>query len=320
MIGRIIKFGLLIGLFVAVAGVSAYVTLTHFISNESNVIVPDLTGKHVVDALELLSDLSLNTKIKGMEYSTDVPRHHVILQDPAPGSEIKPGRDVRITLSKGRKTIITPALKGLTLNQAQIVIEENGLILGNVARVYQDRTDGEVIVSQAPSPGKTIHREDPVDLLISLGKRPTDFLMPDLSGLSLDEAMSLIEKEHLTLGKVRTASDKDRPVDRIVDQSPLPGYRVFAEDSVDLTINRKTESEKNLIEKRNGLLLFRHRTEPGFLNRHIRVRLNSYGISPDLVDEFVKPGKEIWCFIPSESNTTAFFYEDDQLIKSEVIE
>jgi serine/threonine-protein kinase len=320
MIGRILKFAFLTGAFFIIAALSTYFTLNFFISSESNTVVPDLSGKHVVTALELLSDLSLNTKVKGMAYSPDIPAHHVISQDPLPGFEIKPGRDVRITLSKGPESVVVPLLKGLGFNQARIVLDDNGLSTGNIARVYNAQASEGIIISQIPSSGKTIHRAQPIDLLISIGSRPEAYLMPDLSGLSLDDAMQRIEKGRLTLGKVGNVMLEERPVNIIIDQSPAPGHRVFAKDSVNLTINRRKRTGSSPAVLRKGLLLLRHPIEPGFLNRHIRVRLNSYGLSMDLVDTFYKPGKELWCLIPAETNTTAFLYEDDVLIKSEVIE
>jgi serine/threonine-protein kinase len=306
--------------FFLIAGISAYFTLTFFLGSESSTVVPDLSGKHVVTALELLSDLSLNTKIKGMEYSNDIPTHHVISQDPSPGFEIKPGRDVRITLSKGPESVLTPSLKGKLLSQARIVLDENGLSAGNISNVYQDNTTNGIILAQSPASGKTIHREQPVDLLVSLGKRPKDFLMPDLSGLSIDEAIGRLERAELVLGSVNTVTIADRPADKIIDQSPPPGHRVFSDDTVDLTINRQTSDSNKTFAFRSGLRLLRYSTPPGFLNRHIRVRLNSYGLSTDIFDDFVKPGREVWCIVPTERNTTAFLYEDDVLIKSEVIE
>lgn len=320
MIERVLKFGLLIGVFFAVAGASAYLTLVFFIGDDNAIVVPDLSGKHVGAALELLTDLSLNAKIKGMEYSAEVPRYHVITQHPSAGAEIKPGRDVRLTLSKGRDMVAVPSVKALSFNQARIVLEENGLVPGNIARIYNEKAAPNVILEQVPPSGKTVHRKEAIDLLISLGKRPVDFMMPDYTGLTLDEAIKGLEKGRLVLGAVRSIIDESYSRERIMDQSPPPGSRVFAETVVDLSVNRKATPESRHIEKRTGLILFRHRVAPGFLNRHIRIRLNGYGTSTDLLDMFVKPGKEVWCFIPAESNTSAFLYEDDILIRSEVIE
>ena len=61
-----------------IAGVSAYLTLTLIIKSEDTVVVPELVGKNVVNVLELLTNLGLNTKIKGSEYSAEVPKNHII--------------------------------------------------------------------------------------------------------------------------------------------------------------------------------------------------------------------------------------------------
>lgn len=320
MFRRFIKFCVLIVLFITVAGAGAYLTLTFFINDDSNIVVPDLSGRHVVTVLEMLSDFSLNTKIKGMEYSTEVPRYHVLYQDPMPGMEIKPGRDVRVTLSKGPRTIVMPSLKGLTVTQARIVLDENGLAAGRMARVYRTRTAENVILAQFPSPGRTIYREEPVDLLVSLGERPSDFIMPALSGLSFSDAIQRMERDRLVLGSVHLTYDRNRPEDQVVGQSPPIGYRVVTKTEVDLVINRKTPSKTGLGVEKEGLQLLRHRTEPGYLNRHFRFHLNGLGLSMDLIDMYIKPGREIWCLIPTEPNITVLIYEDQRLIRSEVIE
>jgi hypothetical protein len=63
--------------------------------------------------------------------------------------------------------------------------------------------------------------------------------------------------------------------------------------------------------------LFSYRLASGFLNRHIRVSLNSAGITNDLFDDFVKAGEEIWLLIPTDREATVFLYENDKLIKTQ---
>jgi serine/threonine-protein kinase len=119
--------------FIFIVGISAFFVLTLMIKSEDTVIIPKVTGKDVIYALEILSDLGLNTKVKGSEYNDNIPKNHIIFQDPEPGSEIKKGRDVKIILSKGAKEALTPNLKGLTIDQARIILEENELCPGNTA-------------------------------------------------------------------------------------------------------------------------------------------------------------------------------------------
>ena len=101
MIKKFAKITALCLVFLLAAAASAYFTLTYIIKSEDTVIVPDLVGKDVVSALELLTDLHLNTKVSGSEYSPQFPKNHVVFQEPDAGSEIKKDRDVRIIISKG---------------------------------------------------------------------------------------------------------------------------------------------------------------------------------------------------------------------------
>lgn len=321
MISRVIKIAILFVLFVAVVGISAYLTLTFVIKSEDTVVVPDLVGKNVVYVLEFLTDLGLNTKVKGSEYSTDIPQNHVIFQEPEPGAEIKKGRDVRIILSKGTMSILVPNLKGLSAGQSRIILEENGLCQGVVSNTFSNHIKKDEIIAQIPTPGSFITRGDCINLLVSLGIRPQAFIMPDLAGLSLDDAIPLIERSNLVLEEIKSLFYKDKPQNTIVHQEPLAGHRVFAGSAVNLAVNRKAGRKgQTYLPGAYGVVLFKYRLGNGFLKKHIRVRFTSFGLSNDIFDEIMEPGKEIWLLIPKNVNATVLLYEDDKLIKTEVLD
>jgi len=317
VISRILKLGALFFLFVLIVGASAYLTLTLIIKSEDTVVVPDLSGKNVVYVLELLTDLGLNTKVKGSEYSADVPENNVIFQEPEPGAEIKKGRDVRIIISKGAKSILMPNLKGLFVRQARIILEENSLRRGEISSTYSNTIKKDEIIAQIPSPGTMITRGECVNLLVSMGIRPSAYKMPELIGLSLNSAITMIESIDLVLGEIKTHFHKDKPLNTVVAQELLPGYRVTQGSAVNIVINRKpVQKGHNYLNESQGGGLFRYRLKDGFLKRHIRVRLNSFGFSADLFDGFMKPGEEIWLLIPRKNNATVFLYEDGELLKT----
>lgn len=317
MISRILKVAALFFLFVLVVGISAYLTLTFIIKSEDTVVVPDLSDKNIVYVLELLTDLGLNTKVKGSEYSADVPENNVIFQEPEPGAEIKKGRDVRIIISKGAKSILMPNLRGLFLRQSQIILEENSLCRGKISSTYSNSKKKDEIIGQFPSQGTMITRGECVDLLVSMGIRPQAYKMPDLIGMSLKSAINMIEGIDLVLGEIKTHFHKDKPLNTVVAQELLSGYRVAQGSTVNIVINRKpVEKGRNYLNGTQGRGLFRYRLKDGFLKRHIRVRLNSFGLSVDLFDGFMKPGEEIWLLIPRRKNSTVFLYEDGELLKT----
>lgn len=319
MISRVLKIAILFFVFILVVGASAYLTLTMIIKSEDTVIVPDLSGKDVVYVLELLTDLGLNTKVEGSEYSTEIPKNSVIFQEPEPGSEIKKGRDVRVILSKGPKSILMPKLENLPVQQARIILEENSLCQGQISSTYSNRIKKNSVIAQVPSAGTMITRGDCINLLVSLGIRPKIYKMPDLKGRFLESAIPLIESSNLTLGKIKSVFYKDKPLNTIIAQEPLSGYSVIEGGSVDLVVNRKPGKKGHgYLAGSSGGSFFRYRVKDGFLKKHIRVVLNSFGVSNTIFDEFIQPGKEIWLIIPNNDNTTLFLYEDDKLIKTQV--
>ncbi len=314
MIQRLLKWVVLGVVFVLIAGASAYLTVSFVVKKEDRVIVPVLAGKDVAAALEMLSGLELNTKVKGSEYSDQVPGNHVLFQDPPPGSEIKKGRDVRIVLSKGPRVLPAPHLTGLSYPQARIILEQNGLCAGVVSRVSQGRTERETILAQHPEKGTEIPQGRCVDLLVSLGPGVRVLKMPDLTGRFAPEAQLEVQRMNLALGPISAGRDPYRPEDVILEQDPPAGHPVFEGQPVNLVQNRKQPLENGGVQPdQNNGFLFRHRLGDGFLNTRIRLKFNGYGLSGDVIDAYMNPGDEILFFIPEGVEGSLRLYEDDTL-------
>jgi beta-lactam-binding protein with PASTA domain len=321
VLSRFLKITVLVFAFVIIAGVSAYLTLTLIIRGEDAVVIPELVGKDVVYALELLSDLGLNTKVKGTEYSQNIPKNHIIFQEPEPGAEIKKGRDVKIIISKGPKSVLLPKLVGLSLQQARVILEENELCSGHLAYVGSDRLEKDQIMAQFPAAGVQALRDSCVDLLVSLGAAPATYLMPDLLGLPLDDVMPVLEGLGLTPGQIKSALDKTRPLNTVIDQNPAGGYRVTAGTHIDLTLNRIPLHDNGASDRESmGLHLFRYRLDPGLLKQQVNVRLSRLGQTYEIFDDFVKPGEEVWLLVPEGRRSTLVLYLDNQPVKTEFID
>jgi serine/threonine-protein kinase len=241
-----------------------------------------------------------------------VPKNHIIFQEPKAGSEIKKGRDVKIIFSKGPQMIPMPNLAGLSLQQARLIFEEQDLCRGNLATVFDIGTDKDTVIAQSPLSGATVRRGSCVDLLVSEGPRPAAYKMPDLSGLQLEDALLTIERYHLPHGEIKTQIEKGKSKNSVLEQDPPAGYRVIEGDEVNLVINRRKEA---------GTVaggIFHYRIDNGFLKRHIRVQLNRDGLTSDLFDDFVSPGKDIWLIIPRDQSATLLVYDDERLVRTEV--
>jgi eukaryotic-like serine/threonine-protein kinase len=321
MLRKAAKIVLILIVFGVVAGIFAYLSLTFIIKSEKTVVVPQLAGKEALHALSVLSDLGLNTKISATESHPRIPKDHVIFQDPAPGAEIKKGRDVRLVVSKGKSSISIPVLTGLSLADARITIEQNGFCLGNISRTHNAKVKPGHVLGQAPPPNTELARGSCVDLLVSRGARPIYYKMPHLAGLTLQTALSALESQNLNLGPIVTAFDKREPIQTILKQTPSAGSRVRAGQKIALVVNRhKTDPLPNTTLVHRGVGLIRYRVASGFLRRHIQLHWQAFDTSTTLFDDFVTPGSEIWFLIPRGYTSNALLYVDNTLVTNQFFE
>ncbi|GAB6096403.1 hypothetical protein JCM14469_26560 [Desulfatiferula olefinivorans] len=316
MIRQILKTTLIFFSFLVMTGVFSYLALTYFIRNEDSVVVPELVGKEVVQVLEMLSGLGLNTKVSGTEYSSLIARNHVIFQDPEPGTIIKKDRDVRIVFSKGPKTVFVPPLVRQTFPEAQRLLSDKGLMPGRLARVYHDDIQEDTIISQYPEPGEALERNSTVDLLVSRGKRPQTFVMEDLTGMEIDQAIGSIGRRRLTVGTITGVSLPRTPLNVITEHDPPPGSRVTEGATVNLSINRPQEGKNRIYDADAGTRLFRHTLGHGFLKKQVRAQMSCDGSVYEVYNQEARPGEEIWIMVPVNSEATVFLYEDDTLVQT----
>ncbi len=321
LLNNALRLSLLLALFMAMAGIGAYLALNLIIKGEDTVVVPDLVGKEVLYGLEILSDLGLNTRVKGTAYHDQVPKNHVIDQDPDAGAAIKRGRDVKIRVSRGPETIVMPNLAGLSLQQSLILLTENGLCRGALAGMTSSRNAVDQVMAQYPPPGATVHRSTCADLLISRGPSLPASPMRDLSGLTLETAIRRLEQLQLTVGNIRVVHTIAAPLETIVDQTPLAGYRVTLGSRVDLTVNRSaTGPPAGDPAGTDQGELFRFSLENGFLKKRVQVQLSRAQLSLSLFDDFLAPGQEIWLLVPKSGNPTVLVYVDGQLVETRIMD
>jgi beta-lactam-binding protein with PASTA domain len=94
------------GILVAVFSVSASV-VTYMALRGRTVQVPNLIGKTEAEAESLLEDLGLRMQIRGRAHHDKIPEKAVSDQSPAPGTTVKTGQLVRVSLSLGASSQVS---------------------------------------------------------------------------------------------------------------------------------------------------------------------------------------------------------------------
>jgi serine/threonine-protein kinase len=321
LLRKTLRIILLLAFFMATAVIGAYLALNLIIKGADTVVVPELVGKDVLYGLEILSDLGLNTRVRATLYHDQVPKNHVIDQDPEAGATIKRGRDIKIRVSRGPETIVMPNLAGLSLQQSRVLLIENGLCQGTLSAMPSARHAVSQIIAHVPPPGATVTRNTCADLLVSQGPALPEFAMLDLSGFTLESAIRRLEKLQLTVGTIHQVHRAGAPPETVVNQLPLAGHRVVLGSRVDLTVNRHTTGQSaDSSRSANEVALFRYALENGFLKKRVQVKINQSQMTFSLFDDFMAPGQEIWLLIPKSDNPTVLVYVDSQLVETRLMD
>jgi|GEM_PF-15330 len=133
------------------------------------VAVPDVRGKLLFDARATLKLSRLNLKVVEERVEKSVPVGTVLFQNPLPGTKVKEGGVVELTIaSAGVGTVVNvPELIGMNLEEAKLKLEECGLTLGVVLREPNSEEEPGVVLSQRPSAGREVKKGEKIDLVVS---------------------------------------------------------------------------------------------------------------------------------------------------------
>ncbi len=199
-------------------------------------VLPKVVGKPVDDAIRLLSEAGYEPIKYETQFDEKAKEGTIIRQTPEGGDETKPGRKVYLIISGGKEMVIVPNLMGQALRDARILLVRANLDLGKTDMAFTDSISSGVVFKQSPEPGEKISTDQKVNIVVSQGSRAGRVTVPDLMGISFNEAILRLGNAKLGVGNRNyVASTTDKP-GTVVDQSPKPGELSVEGTTVDLFI------------------------------------------------------------------------------------
>jgi len=135
--------------------------------------------------------------------------------------------------------IAIPSLAGMSQTQAANTVAELGLKIGQIQEVFsEDVPKGKVITSN-PAGGGRVEVAGEVLLIVSKGKDRIE--VPELIGLTVEEATAALKSKNLKIGRVSEKYNYTLEAGLIIDGNPPSGSPVRKDSSVDLIISKGPE-------------------------------------------------------------------------------
>lgn len=132
-------------------------------------------------------------------------------------------------------TVDVPNVVGKQLSVATRLLEERHLRVSSSEVTNSDVPAGQVI-SQSPEPGESVKEQRMVHLVVSKGAG--DITIPDLQGMSFDQAREKLKALGLSIGKISYESDSSKDDGVVISQGLQAGGKASKGATVDITINQ----------------------------------------------------------------------------------
>jgi serine/threonine-protein kinase len=163
-------------------------------------------------------------------------RGDVFWQDPPSGVGVQRGHTVQLTVSSGPQRIPVPDLTGYDASVAEQLILAGGLVVGRREMTQAPAPRG-VVINTRPPAGMTLLPGSEVTIVVSVGA-PT-ITVPDLEGLTREEADSVLVDAGLSLGTAVRRTNRDWPPGTVMAQTPPPGTLSAPGTAVNITLARE---------------------------------------------------------------------------------
>ena len=130
----------------------------------------------------------------------------------------------------------TPAVLNLDEAAAAATLEEAGLEIEVGEPAYSESLDAGLVITTDPEPGSRVLDGGTVTLVLSLG--PERYDVPDLAGMTEDEAQDALAATNLDFGESADRWSETVPEGQVVRSSPRAGTTLKPGATVDLVVSR----------------------------------------------------------------------------------
>lgn len=197
------------------------------------VSIPQLSGNTVQYSAFSLEQLGL-TWTTSPQASETIAENTVIGTDPGEGSVVSPGDRVIILVSSGLPVV--PELgEDRSLSKVSQTISRAGLRLVKGPLSHSETIPSGQVISLDPVPGTRLGMNDNVTATISQG--PAPITVPQLVGLTVDEANKALIAAGLQLGPTEHTFDANHDQGRVVSSSPEANTLIARGEKISLAVS-----------------------------------------------------------------------------------
>lgn len=206
------------------------------VSRVLSVKVPDLTGLELEAAKALLEKSGLQMGEVKKQLSGGKPGI-VLAQSPKPGLEVEANSKVDLIISAGEKEIVlekpVQPFPGTPVKEPANIIPAEPLPKPEPETISKVSGD-----NYADVPSASVPAEAPVKIQTAVSPEPKRALVPDVTGMALGKAISLLAAQEIKAGTI-SESISTAAADTVISQNPGAGSMIDSSVPINLTVSKQ---------------------------------------------------------------------------------
>jgi beta-lactam-binding protein with PASTA domain len=189
---------------------------------------------------------------------------------------------------------VVPDLTGLTLTEAEEVVNDKGLNLEVLAEVHDPAKPPGTILSQIPSPRTKVKEGRVMKVTVSMGGKTV--LVPRLEGVSIRQAELLLMHEGLEMGEINWSPSDSFPEEVVIASIPSCDTPVPVGMPVNLTVSLGVRPDTVAVQDLVGMTLEQGRKmlrEIGLELGRVKSKVNNDFLPNTILRQSLQPGEKV---------------------------
>lgn len=206
-----------------------------FLFGGPKVAVPSVTGKSQANATKAITDAGLVVGSVTATETSDRPTGSVAAQNPPAGTQVREGSPVDLVIVGGPEMVEVPDVRKKSRAEATDELEEAGFTV-KVTEAPSSVVDKGFVSDQAPRPGESLPKGSDVGIVVSTGVESTEVTIPDVKGLTREDAEQTLRELGLSVIVAENPSNSV-PQGAVISQVPAAGDKVAEGTTVGLVVS-----------------------------------------------------------------------------------
>jgi serine/threonine-protein kinase len=238
--GFVVFLGILLAFLLVTSLFFGYAKLKEFMANDE-IIVPSLIGMQEDEAKDKIESMNLVFNVTDRVKNSEFSAGQVIYQSVEENSKVKSGYPINVTISEGEDLVNVPSLVNKTLSEAEILLQEAGLRIGQTDPGFSETIPTGTIISQDPNALIGVAPGSRINIVVSQGPEVRTVIMPNVRNISINQAKANLEALGLVV-EITPQSSENVAVDLVTWQSYEQGTELETGTSVELYISSGPET------------------------------------------------------------------------------